>query len=68
MATTKNPVGRPKGSTKVDKTIKRDLGLVQIPGETHRILKEYCDYHGYRMSSLVSNLIKKHCKQIWKYQ
>ena len=62
MATTKNPVGRPKGSTTTDKTIKRDLGLVQLPGETHRMLREYCDYHGYRMSALVNNLIKKHIK------
>ena len=62
MVQTKNQVGRPKGSTKVDKTQKRDLGLVQISGEVHKILKEYCDYHGYKMSALVSNLIKKHCK------
>jgi hypothetical protein len=60
MATTKRPVGRPKGSTKTDKTLKRDIKLVNLPGETHRMLKEYCDEHGYRISSLVSNLIKKH--------
>lgn len=63
MATeTKRQVGRPKGTTKVDKTEKRDVALIQIPGEVHRMLKEYSDYHGYKMSALVSNLIRKHCK------
>lgn len=56
---TKNPVGRPKGSVK--STGRKDLALVQVPSEVHKILKEYCDHHGYKMSALVANLIKKHC-------
>lgn len=48
--------------TKTDNKVKRDLALVQIPTEVHKILKDYCDYHGYKMSALVSNLIKKHCQ------
>jgi hypothetical protein len=60
MATLKNPVGRPKSTTPTDKKVKRDIKLVNLPGETHRMLKEYCDEHGYRISTLVSNLIKKH--------
>ena len=59
MTQTKNNVGRPKGITKSEK---RDLALVQIPGEVHRQLKDYCDHHGYKMTSLVSNLIRKNCK------
>ena len=36
--------------------------LVMIPKDVHTILKTYCDEHGYKLSGLVCNLIKKHCK------
>jgi hypothetical protein len=36
--------------------------LVQIPRETHDMLKEYANEHGYIMSVLVSNIIKKYIK------
>lgn len=49
-------------TTKTETKVKRNLALVQIPTEVHKQLKEYCDYHGYKMSSLVSNLIRKNCK------
>jgi|LakMenEpi03Aug12_release.lakeMendotaPanAssembly.Ray.scaffolds.fasta_scaffold4955205_1 hypothetical protein len=48
--------------TKTDNKVKRDIALVQISTEVHKILKDYCDHHGYKMSALVSNLIRKNCK------
>jgi hypothetical protein len=33
--------------------------LIQIPRETHDMLKEYANEHGYIMSALVSKMIKK---------
>ena len=36
--------------------------LVMLPKDVHTILKTYCDEHGYKLSGLVCNLIKKHCK------
>ena len=51
-----------QNKTKTETKVKRDLALVQIPAEVHKILKDYCDHHGYKMSALVSNLIRKHCK------
>ena len=34
--------------------------MLQIKKETHELLKEYCEEHGFKMASLVENLIKKH--------
>lgn len=40
----------------------RSWTVVQISKESHAILKEYSDYHGFKMTSLLGNLIKRHCK------
>ena len=34
--------------------------MLQIKKETHELLKNYCEEHGFKMGSLVENLIKKH--------
>ena len=34
--------------------------MLQIEKETHELLKNYCEEHGFKMGSLVENLIKKH--------
>lgn len=34
--------------------------MVQIKKETHKLLKGYCEEHGFKMGSLIENLIKKH--------
>ena len=34
--------------------------MLQIKKETHELLKRYCEEHGFKMGSLVENLIKKH--------
>lgn len=34
--------------------------MLQIKKQTHELLKEYCEEHGFKMGSLVENLIKKH--------
>ena len=34
--------------------------MLQIKIETHELLKKYCEEHGFKMGSLVENLIKKH--------
>lgn len=34
--------------------------MLQIKKDTHELLKEYCYEHGFKMGSLVENLIKKH--------
>lgn len=36
--------------------------MIMIRKEVHADLKDYCDRHGYKMSALVSNLIKKAIK------
>jgi hypothetical protein len=33
--------------------------MLQIKKEIHTLLKSYCDEHGFKMGSLVENLIKK---------
>lgn len=37
-----------------------DYAMLQIKKETHTLLKKYCEEHGFKMGSLVENLIKKH--------
>lgn len=34
--------------------------MLQLKKETHTLLKNYCEEHGFKMGSLVENLIKKH--------
>jgi hypothetical protein len=34
--------------------------MLQIKKDTHELLKTYCEEHGFKMGSLVENLIKKH--------
>jgi hypothetical protein len=34
--------------------------MLQIKKETHELLKGYCEEHGFKMGSLIENLIKKH--------
>jgi hypothetical protein len=32
---------------------------VQISREAHKMLKEYCNFHGFKMSALLNNVIKR---------
>jgi hypothetical protein len=34
--------------------------MIQIPPETHQLLKEYCNEHGYKITAIVDKIIKKH--------
>jgi hypothetical protein len=34
--------------------------MIQIKKETHELLKNYCEEHGFKIGSLVENLVKKH--------
>jgi hypothetical protein len=34
--------------------------MIQIPPETHQLLKAYCDEHGYKITAIVDKIIKKH--------
>jgi|APGre2960657373_1045057.scaffolds.fasta_scaffold125834_2 hypothetical protein len=37
--------------------------MIQVPEETHRILKEYCNRHGFIMSALISKLVREQVKK-----
>lgn len=41
---------------------KPEYAMLQLPKETHNLLKEYCKHHSFIMSSFVSNLINKSIK------
>jgi hypothetical protein len=43
--------------------MEKKYAMLQLPAEVHQILKKYCDKNGYKMSALVSNLIKTHIKK-----
>ena len=51
-----------KTNTKPKNKSMENYSLVMLPKEVHKQLKEYCDHHGYKMTGLLSNLIRKHCK------
>jgi hypothetical protein len=53
-----------KKTNKMAKINKEDRNwtVVQISKEAHAILKEYSDHHGFKMTALLGNLIKKNCK------
>jgi hypothetical protein len=49
---------------KVVKTKKeKKYGLIQTPVEVHAELKEYCDTHGFKISALTANIIRKYLKE-----
>jgi predicted DNA-binding protein len=41
---------------------KRKYKMLQLPEETHQMLKEYCEHHGFTMSGFVSAIIKQTIK------
>jgi len=45
----------------MDKKEKK-YGLIQIPIELHTELKKYCDKHGFKISALSANIIRKFIK------
>lgn len=45
----------------MDKKEKK-YALIQIPNELHIQLKKYCDLHGFKISALSANIIRKYLK------
>jgi predicted DNA-binding protein len=39
---------------------KKKYAMVQLPKETHDLLKKYCEQHGFTQSGLVSAIIKQY--------
>jgi hypothetical protein len=37
--------------------------MLQLPEETHKLLKEYCVKHGLIMSALISKLVREQVKR-----
>ena len=37
--------------------------MLQLPEETHRLLKEYCAKHGFIMSALITKLVRQEIKR-----
>lgn len=42
---------------------KKEYKMVQISAETHRLLKEYCNQHGFNMSGLIAKLVRQQVKK-----
>ena len=46
-----------------DMQVKRKkYGMIQISSETHQLLREYSQHHGFRMGGLVEAIIKQYIK------
>ena len=36
--------------------------MVQLDVDTHKLLKEYCNHHGFKISGLLTAIIKQYIK------
>lgn len=41
---------------------KQEYAMVQLDKELHRALKNYCDYHGFKMKGFIQALIRQAIK------
>ncbi len=48
--------------TKTETTDRKERGwaLIQVRADTHKLLKDYCEEHGFKMSALTNNIIRKY--------
>jgi len=49
--------------TQKTKTREKKYGLIQTPIAVHAELKAYCDKHGFKISALTANIIRKYLKE-----
>jgi hypothetical protein len=42
---------------------KKKLKMIQVSEETHALLKQYCNYHGFKISGLIAKLVRDHVKK-----
>ena len=46
-----------------DMQVKRkQYGMIQVSAETHQLLKNYCEHHGFRIGGLVEAIVKQYIK------
>ena len=45
---------------KYSKKGNKEYAMVQLPAEVHQMLKAYCDKHGFKISGLISALVKQY--------
>lgn len=43
-------------------TKEKKYGLIQVPVEVHAEMKAYCEKHGFKISALTANIIRKFIK------
>ena len=44
------------------KIVRKKYGMIQVSTETHQLLREYSQHHGFRMGGLVEAIIKQYIK------
>ena len=47
----------------VKTTREKKYGLIQMPIEVHAEIKAYCEKHGFKISALTANIIRKYLKE-----
>ena len=46
-----------------DMQVKRkQYGMIQVSAETHQLLKNYCEHHGFKLGGFVEAVIKQYIK------
>ena len=42
----------------------KKVALIQVSADTHQMIKDYADHHGFKISALVSIVMRKYIKGI----
>lgn len=44
-------------------TNEKKYAMVQLPVEVHKLLKDYANQHGFKISALLANIIRQYIKK-----
>ena len=44
------------------KIVRKKYGMIQVSAETHQLLREYCNHHGFKMGGFIEAIIKQYIK------
>jgi hypothetical protein len=41
---------------------RKKYGMIQVSTETHQLLKDYCNHHGFKLGGFIESIIKQYIK------
>lgn len=43
--------------------VEKKYKMIQVSEETHRMIKDYCDLHGFKITGFIQSLVRKTIKK-----